>query len=114
MASHVETVKYGRAAAARPRRDLISYVMSRPDVSGVAWPVFSSASWSRNCSSALGSAPRHGRSLEAEHREILRAAVASEICGQDLYDLLRRSAVFDEQMKPEDWRLPDPGKPAEL
>lgn len=56
----------------------------------------------------------HGRSLEAEHREILRAAVEPDIRGQEIYELLRRGAVFDEEMKPEDWRLPDLGEPAEL
>jgi hypothetical protein len=57
----------------------------------------------------------HGHPPQGADQTSLCPTVASEISGQEIfYDLLRRGAVFDEGMRPEDWRLPDPGEPAEL
>lgn len=59
-------------------------------------------------------AAEHGRSAEAEHRELLRAALAPELDGQQLFDRLRRGSRLEADVDPDAWRLPDEGEPAEL
>lgn len=56
----------------------------------------------------------HGRSVEAEHRELLRAALAPELNGRQLFDRLRLGPRLDADVDPDAWRLPDEGEPAEL
>lgn len=59
-------------------------------------------------------AAEHGRSVEAEHRELLRTALTPELSGQQLFDRLRRGPRLDSDVDPDAWRLPDEGEPAEL
>jgi plasmid stability protein len=56
----------------------------------------------------------HGRSVEAEHREILRAALAPELSGRDLFELLRQGEPFPTEADPDSWRADDRGEPADL
>jgi plasmid stability protein len=56
----------------------------------------------------------HGRSVEAEHREILRAALQPELSGKDLFERLRQGEPFLAGANPDDWRTRDRGEPAEL
>lgn len=54
----------------------------------------------------------HGRSAEAEHREILRAALSSGRTGRDLLDLIRSGPTLD--LDPDDVRFDESGRPADL
>jgi plasmid stability protein len=56
----------------------------------------------------------HGRSVEAEHREILRAALQPELSGKDLFELLRQGESFPAEAEPDSWRIDDRGEPADL
>jgi plasmid stability protein len=56
----------------------------------------------------------HGRSIEAEHREILRAALQPELSGKDLFERLRQGEPFPAEVDPDGWRVDDRGEPAEL
>ncbi|MGH6899557.1 MAG: FitA-like ribbon-helix-helix domain-containing protein [Geminicoccaceae bacterium] len=56
----------------------------------------------------------HGRSVEAEHREILRAALEPELSGRDLFELLRQGDPFPAEADPDSWRIDDRGEPADL
>lgn len=59
-------------------------------------------------------AATHGRSAEAEHREILRAALSPRLTGKELFEALRRGEPFAADVEPDDWRAVDHGDPAEL
>lgn len=59
-------------------------------------------------------AATHGRSAEAEHREILRAALAPRLTGKELFEALRQGGPFAADVDPDDWRTVDHGDPAEL
>jgi hypothetical protein len=56
----------------------------------------------------------HGRSIEAEHREILRAALREALPGRDLFEMLRKGPRLPQDVDPDDWRSAEPGAPAEL
>jgi antitoxin FitA len=56
----------------------------------------------------------HGRSVEAEHREILRAALAPQLSGKELFELLRQGEPFPAEADPDSWRVDDRGEPADL
>jgi antitoxin FitA len=56
----------------------------------------------------------HGRSVEAEHREILRAALAPQLSGRELFELLRHGEPFPAEADPDSWRLKDRGEPADF
>jgi plasmid stability protein len=56
----------------------------------------------------------HGRSVEAEHREILRAALAPRLSGRELFELLRQGEPFPAEADPDSWRVDDRGEPADL
>jgi plasmid stability protein len=61
-----------------------------------------------------GRARAHGRSVEAEHREILRAALAPRLSGRELFELLRQGEPFPAGADPDRWRARDHGEPADL
>jgi antitoxin FitA len=56
----------------------------------------------------------HGRSVEAEHREILRAALAPQLSGRELFELLRQGEPFPAEADPDGWRARDHAEPADL
>ena len=54
----------------------------------------------------------HGRSIEAEHRAILRAALAPRHTGRDLLALIRPGLGLD--LDPDAVRSTETGRPADL
>jgi hypothetical protein len=54
-----------------------------------------------------------GRSVEAEHREILRAALEPELSGKDPFEPLREGEPFPAEADPARWRIDDRGEPAD-
>jgi antitoxin FitA len=56
----------------------------------------------------------NGRSVEAEHREILRAALEPELSGKDLFELLRQGEPYPADADPGSWRIDDRGEPVDL
>jgi antitoxin FitA len=56
----------------------------------------------------------HGRSVEAEHRAILQAALQPNLGGQELFELLREGGRWPEDVEPDNWRSADTGRPAKL
>ncbi len=59
-------------------------------------------------------AAAHGRSVEAEHRDILRGALRPELSGRELFELLRAGEPFGADLDPDLWREEDRGEPADL
>jgi antitoxin FitA len=57
-------------------------------------------------------AAAHGRSVEAEHRAILRAALEPKLGGKELFDMLREGETWPADSEPDDWRRDDRGEPA--
>jgi plasmid stability protein len=58
-------------------------------------------------------AAAHGRSVEAEHRAILRAALEPKLGGKELFDMLREGETWPADSEPDDWRRDDRGEPAD-
>jgi plasmid stability protein len=58
-------------------------------------------------------AAAHGRSVEAEHRAILRAALEPKLGGKELFELLREGETWPADSEPDDWRRDDRGEPAD-
>jgi plasmid stability protein len=58
-------------------------------------------------------AASHGRSVEAEHRAILRAALQPKLDGKELFEMLREGATWPEDTEPDGWRPGDRGEPAD-
>jgi len=58
-------------------------------------------------------AAAHGRSVEAEHRAILRAALQPKLGGKELFDRLREGETWPIESEPESWRYDDRGEPAD-
>jgi plasmid stability protein len=56
----------------------------------------------------------HGRSIEAEHRAILRAALQPTLSGSELFELLREGESWPPEALPDEWRQEDRGAPADL
>jgi plasmid stability protein len=56
----------------------------------------------------------HGRSVEAEHRAILRAALEPVLSGRQLFELLREGETWPPEFEPDQWRPDDRGEPADL
>jgi antitoxin FitA len=56
----------------------------------------------------------HGRSVEAEHRAILRAALEPQLSGKQLFELLRQGEPLPAEADPDRWRIDDRGEPASL
>jgi plasmid stability protein len=56
----------------------------------------------------------HGRSVEAEHRAILRAALEPELSDKALFELLRQGEPFPADADPDSWRFDDRGGPPDL
>ena len=54
----------------------------------------------------------HGRSVEAEHRAILRAALGPVLSGRELFELLREGETWPAEAEPDQWRQDDRGEPA--
>jgi antitoxin FitA len=59
-------------------------------------------------------AAAHGRSVEAEHRAILRAALQPKLGGKELFDMLREGEGWPADSEAADWRPDDRGAPADL
>lgn len=59
-------------------------------------------------------AAAHGRSVEAEHRAILRAALQPKLDGKELFEMLRAGELWPEDAEPDGWRVADRGEPADL
>lgn len=59
-------------------------------------------------------AAMHGRSAEAEHREILRAALGPALSGEELFARLRRGERFGPDVDPDRWRTGDRGEAPEI
>jgi antitoxin FitA len=58
-------------------------------------------------------AAAHGRSVEAEHRAILRAALQPKLDGKELFDMLREGETWPADSEPDGWRPDDRGEPAD-
>ena len=58
-------------------------------------------------------AASHGRSVEAEHRAILRAALQPKLDGKELFEMLREGETWPEGTEPDGWRRADRGEPAD-
>ena len=58
-------------------------------------------------------AAAHGRSVEAEHRAILRAALQPKLSGKEMFDMLREGETWPADSEPDDWRRDDRGEPAD-
>ena len=56
----------------------------------------------------------HGRSVEAEHRAILRASLEPQLSGKELFELLRQGEPLPADAGPDSWRLDDRGEPLSL
>ena len=56
----------------------------------------------------------HGRSAEAEHRAILRAALGPVLSGRELFELLREGETWPPEVEPDQWRQDDRGEPADV
>ena len=56
----------------------------------------------------------HGRSVEAEHRAILRAALGPVLSGRELFELLREGDSWPPEVEPESMRQDDRGEPADF
>jgi antitoxin FitA len=59
-------------------------------------------------------AASHGRSVEAEHRAIFRAALQPKLDGRQLFEMLREGEFWPEDVEPDGWRRDDRGEPADL
>jgi plasmid stability protein len=56
----------------------------------------------------------HGRSVEAEHRAILRAALEPALSGRELFEHLRQGETWPAEVESDQWRHDDRGEPADL
>jgi antitoxin FitA len=59
-------------------------------------------------------AASHGRSVEAEHRAILRAALQPKLDDKELFEMLREGETWPGDIEPDGWRRDDRGEPADI
>jgi plasmid stability protein len=59
-------------------------------------------------------AAAQGRSVEAKHRAILRAALRPKLSGKELLDMLREGDLWPEHAEPDHWRCEDRGEAADF